>query len=337
MRARILVSSCTDPYRNLAYEEALLLTFDESNASSSPGTDALGCGAGALALHDEIILFIWQNDRSVIIGRGQNAWRECRSELLESDGVKLARRTTGGGAVYHDLGNINFSFLLSRSKYDLTLQLSVVRQAIRACGIDCVCTGRNDLSVGGKKISGNAFRFTENGALHHGTLLVSTDTDKMMRYLSAPKQKLSARVVQSTPTEVVNLSALANVTVEKLKKRLCDAFHAVYGPAESADIKTVQLADVEALAERNASWDWNYGSTPAFDVAFANAFSFGHVELQLTLREGRVAACRAFTDSMDPEFSARMEKMLSGCAYDAEALGKRVGGEVGVWLAGISL
>lgn len=313
-RARLLRSKDTNPHRNLAREEALLLSR-----------------------RDEAILYLWQNAKTVVIGRNQNAWRECRTGLLHEEGGTLARRTTGGGAVFHDLGNLNFSFILPRGAYDLERQLSVVRAAVKSFGIDCVFSGRNDLLAEGRKFSGNAFRFTREAALHHGTLMVAVDPDKMARYLQVSEEKLAARGVKSVPSRVVNLSALGDVTIETLGLALTAAFAAAYGDCAVEDADALSLPDYETLAARNAAWDWNLGAAPAFDASFARRFDWGGVELQLSLREGRIARCAVYTDAMDVEMAGVLEAALTGCPFDAAEMAARAGGDVGAWLGGLSL
>ena len=320
MCARIFRCADTQPHRNLAREEALLLA----------------CGAQSGAA-----LFLWQNAAAVIIGRHQNAWRECRCGLLAREGVVLARRTTGGGAVFHDLGNLNFSFILPRAEYDLDRQLGVVCAAVRSFGIACEFSGRNDLLAQGRKFSGNAFRFTREGALHHGTLLVCADAERMGRYLRPSPEKLAARGVASVPSRVVNLSELsAAVTVEALAQAMEDAFRAEYGPAVREDAENAPWPGYAALAARNASWAWNYGATPAFDVAFAHRFPWGGVELQLSRAEGRAADCTVYTDAMDTELAPRLRAALTGCRLEAAALAEAarlVQAEVADWLAALEI
>ncbi len=324
-KSRCLRSSDTNPHRNLAREEALLLSY-QKGSSNIP------------------LLYLWQNANTVVIGRNQNPWQECNIALLESEGGTLARRTTGGGAVYHDLGNLNFSFLMPVDAYDLSRQLSVVRAAVRSFGIDCEFSGRNDLLAQGQKFSGNAFRFTKHGALHHGTLMVDVDREKITRYLTVSKEKLSARGVKSVASRVVNLAALGPVTIEAMASAMFRAFQGEYGEGLLENADALILPDFTALLVRNASWNWNYGAAPTFDVSLSHRFEWGGMELLLTLEEGRVNACRAFTDAMDPELSKRVEAALLGCPFNASEMSLRFPGDensaegmLGAWLRTVSL
>ena len=315
MNAHILRSEDVNPYRNLAREEALLLSIDET------------C--------DCAVFFLWQNANTVVIGRNQNAWFECDISRLEEDGIFLARRTTGGGAVYHDLGNLNFSFLLPRGEYDLRRQLSVIQTAVQSFGIQCAFSGRNDLVVSDKKFSGNAFRFTKFGALHHGTIMIGV-SPALSRYLRVSSEKLAARGVKSVASRVVNLNTLADVTVDVMVSALSDAFRAEYGGDVAGGmipiINDKELPDFQGLAERNALWSWNYGATPAFDAKFENRFDWGSVRLLLTLDKGHIVKCAVHTDAMDVDFASNVEGALVGCAFRAEAMAERLSGDVAEWV-----
>ena len=164
-------STTYDPYYNLALEKYLL-------ESVTP---------------DTCILYLWQNENTVVIGRNQNPWAECSVSCLEEDHVKLARRLSGGGAVFHDLGNLNFTFLVSEENYDLDRQLSVIEAMCHTFKISAERSGRNDILVEGKKFSGNAFYNSKGRSYHHGTLLVNADMQKMPRYLNPSKAKLAAK------------------------------------------------------------------------------------------------------------------------------------------------
>ena len=196
-----------DPYENLALEEALLHRVGEG----------------------ELILYLWQNERTVVIGRNQNPWKECRTALLAEEGGRLARRLSGGGAVFHDLGNLNFTFLMSAEDWDLPRQLTVIERACRSLGIPAERSGRNDLLADGRKFSGNAFYQHNGKAYHHGTLMVDVDMEMVQRYLSPSKAKLAAKGVDSVRSRVVNLREFVpDLTVEQLADALIAAIAEVY-------------------------------------------------------------------------------------------------------------
>ena len=138
-------------------------------------------------------IFLWQNKDTVVIGQNQNPWRECRLSEMEREGVKLARRKTGGGAVFHDLGNLNFSFCAPRELYDQELNYKIIVDAVRKAGIPAEINGRNDITAGGRKFSGNAFRHTQSYSLAHGTLLISSDLSRLSSYLTPSEDKLKGK------------------------------------------------------------------------------------------------------------------------------------------------
>ena len=301
---RYLETSSVDPYENLALEELLFETQGEGTT-----------------------FYLWQNERTVVIGRNQNAWRECRVELLESEEGKLARRSSGGGAVFHDLGNLNFTFLLPRDQYDLTRQLGVIQKAAATFGIETSFTGRNDLVLTstGEKFSGNAFRFSNNVALHHGTILISADFSRLGRYLAPSQMKLESKGVKSVVSRVTNLG-LQNpaLTVESMKVALREAFAAEYGAYEPHSWDLVDKDALETKRAKYASWDWKFGTTPAFNVSLENRFEFGCMELLLNVQNGIVVSCACYTDAMDDTLAKRVEAMLTGCADGSGALCERL-------------
>lgn len=293
MRAAVYRASCRDPYRNLAVEECLLQLAQ-----------------------DRCILYLWQNENTVVIGKNQNPWQECRLGLLEQEGGKLARRLSGGGAVYHDGGNLNFTFLMPREIYDVPRQLGVIREAVGSFGLEVVASGRNDLLVGGGKFSGNAFYKTATSAYHHGTLLVAADMEKLGRYLSPSKVKLQSKGVDSVRSRVVNLSDLCGgITVATLARALEAAFAREYGGQvdclTEADLDAGKIA---ALQERNGSWDWKFGRKMPFDGEVEGRFAWGCVQLQLQIQQGSIQAAKVYTDAMDWELAPNLEGALTGCA-----------------------
>lgn len=227
-----------DPYRNLAIEEQLLMQ----------------CGDGP-------ILYLWQNEHTVVIGRNQDPLRECRADLLEAEGGHLARRLSGGGAVYHDLGDLNFSFLARREKYDVPKQLEVVCRAVESFGLQAAFSGRNDLEIGGRKFSGSAFYERDGRCCHHGTIMVDVDRAALDRYLTVPERKLVSRGISSVQARVVNLRELAaGVTVEKVKAALLAAFEHVYREKPvQMDISMLAADALKAGEDRLRDRAWIYG------------------------------------------------------------------------------
>lgn len=292
-----------DPWRNLAAEEVLF--------------DAPGAG---------MTLFLWQNANTVVIGRHQNAWRECRASLLEAEHGKLARRTTGGGAVYHDLGNLNFTFVCPREQYDLARQTGVILEAVRGLGVDAAFTGRNDIvTAGGAKFSGNAFRFSKAAAMQHGTLLVSADMEKLSRYLAPSTEKLRAKGVASVRARVANLCEFgAHIDVSSVREAVRTAFLAEYGAYELREVQSLDPAKLGALYERNASWAWRMGAAPAFDVSFETRFAWGSLELQLEVEGGLVRRAEVYSDAMDEAFIASLAPAFAGARPEGPALAARV-------------
>ncbi len=287
-----------DPWENLAAEEYLL---DHVAAPS---------------------LYLWRNDDTVVIGRHQNAWAECDIRALEDGGGRLARRLSGGGAVYHDLRNLNFTFLMPREMYDRERQTAVILRAVQSLGIRAEATGRNDLLACGRKFSGHAFCFRERSAYHHGTILLDTDVERMMRVLTVDASKLSSKAVASVRARVVNLRELRqDLDVELMAEALTKAFRGEYGETgDVTDTGELPRGEIAPLREKYASWDWRFGETPRFDVRIAGRFDWGTVDLRLELRDARVANAVLYTDALDTELGERLRSCITGVPYDAQSI-----------------
>ena len=293
-----------NPYENLAIEQYLMETVGE----------------------DTCILYLWQNRHTVVIGRNQNAWGECRTTELNRDGGHLARRLSGGGAVYHDMGNLNFTFLVSKKNYDLQKQLQVIVTACRNLGLNAEVTGRNDVTIDGRKFSGNAFFDSKGQAYHHGTLLVNVDMSKLGQYLMPSKAKLQSKGVDSVRSRVVNLTELCpDLTIDRMKEEMLKAFQIVYG-MESTQLyaEAFDKDYVNQLRERNASWDWNYGKSLPASFFCEDRFPWGGVQLQLQVEKGRVVAAEAYSDAMEWNLSQTLREKLLGCLFAQQAMQQAV-------------
>lgn len=297
MRLLIAESRCTDPHYNLALEETLL------NAAN-----------------DAIILYLWQNQNTIVIGRNQNPWKECRTALLQQEGGHLARRLSGGGAVFHDLGNLNFTFLMPQSMYDLDRQLEVICSAVRSFGIEAERSGRNDILADGRKFSGNAFYKNGRQAYHHGTLLIDADMEKLSRYLNPSRAKLAAKGVDSVRSRVGNLRELSpEITVDTMKAALLESFSTIYGGA----VEKFELSPDPALLERYRSWEWNYGQKLPFTFEWEDRLDFGCVRIEARVEQGIIQTAKVWTDAMDWQLSARLEQTLTGARLDRDELTKK--------------
>ena len=293
-------SGSFDPFLNLAMEQHLLETA------------AGGC----------CLLYLWQNENTVVIGKNQNPWAECRASLLEEEGGHLARRLSGGGAVFHDLGNLNFTFLVPTGDYDLQKQQRVLMTACRSFGIPAELSGRNDLTADGRKFSGNAFYHNGPRSYHHGTLLVDVDGARLARYLTPSKAKLEAKGVPSVRSRVVNLKELCpNITVDGLKTALAAAFEEVYGLKSTPRVFTeADKRRVAALRETYSSWAWRFGQKLPFTCRVEGRFPWGGVEIQLQVNEGFIRRAAVFSDDMDYSFPPALQAALTGCRFAPNAL-----------------
>lgn len=288
-----------DPYRNLAIEEQLLDL----------------CGDGP-------ILYLWQNARTVVLGRNQDPWRECRVALLEAEGGCLARRLSGGGAVYHDLGNLNFSFLARREAYDVSRQTQVVQRAVERLGLRAGASGRNDLTADGRKFSGSAFYERGDRCCHHGTVMFHVDAAAMARYLTVPESKLASKGVSSVEARVTNLwDLLPGVTVEAGKAALLSAFEDIYG--EKCRKVDLSALDAEGLAAGEARFrdpTWLYGRWGELPIERTRRFSWGEVSVRLRASRGRIAEAAVYSDAMDPAWVGALRERLIGAACESRSL-----------------
>ncbi len=288
------VSPSKDGWQNLAMDEWFL--------------DTMG--------PEDVLLYFYINAPAVIIGKNQNPWKECDLAAMEKDTVRLVRRITGGGAVYHDEGNLNFSFIVGKDIYDVPRQLEVILQAVRSFGIDCAFSGRNDLLAEGRKFSGNAFCARGDLRQHHGTLLLNSDLGRLQNYLHPDPKKLKAKGVESVRSRVANLGVETDAMLRAIRR----AFEETYGEVTDLTVTPEQLAQVVPYYEKQSSWEWRMGKTPSFDLELSERFPWGGIDLQLTLKDGRVTEAKVWSDAMDAELPDRVAAALTSCRCSSEAL-----------------
>lgn len=300
VNTKIIQSSSHDPWYNLSIEEYLFNNVKDN----------------------EVILYLWQNKNTVVIGKNQNPWKECRYKQLEDEGGKLARRLSGGGAVYHDLGNLNFTFIMHEKLYDLQNQLKVILEGVKKLGVDARFSGRNDIVYKDKKFSGNAFYFDNGRAYHHGTMLINVDFSKLSRYLQVSKEKIISKGINSVQSRVINLSDIdKTITIDKVAAELKSSFNKIYGMSSEYYIDVnLDNDEFKKLYEKYSSWEWRYGETPEFDVIFDRRFSWGGIELGLQLNNGYITEAKVYSDAMDPHFINNISIELKGKLFDKRTI-----------------
>jgi len=315
---KVYLSRSNNPYFNLAFEEYLVHNADKN----------------------EQVLFLWQNQNTVVIGRNQNPWKECNLQELNLQQGKLVRRLSGGGAVYHDLGNLNFTFISSFSEKRVEENIGIIISALASNGIDAVFSGKNDILVQGYKVSGNAF-FVENDILcHHGTLLIDSHLEKLNSFLTVSEQKLRSKGIDSVKARVKNLKELNEaITVETLIHSLTSVF--VPDGKDSViewvneDCMENQFTNRKDLQERIKgfeSWDWNFGSSPEFNLHVSERFSWGEVDLYLIVKDGFVVDAEITTDALDIDLPYKIKNVIKNRKFDYDEIfsllvSVQVGGE----------
>ena len=300
MKLQVVVSNQHNPFLNRAVEQYLTDNQEENT----------------------VTLYLWKNQQTVVIGYNQNPYSECNVKLLLDEGGHLMRRGTGGGAVYHDLGNINFSFVADKRLYDVKKQLSVIQDALLSYGLTTEISGRNDLTCEGRKFSGNAFAKGKQNDLHHGTILIKTDGAMMQRYLIVDKAKLMKNGVKSVSSRVINLSELVpELTSENIKQPLIASFEKVYGgKATILDFDTlINRGEVQAITSEISSHEFLFGRWEQFKTTKKARFPWGGVEIALEIDEANaiIKDVQIASDCLDTESIALAEKLLRGSSTKA--------------------
>ncbi|MBJ3813536.1 lipoate--protein ligase LplA [Shimwellia pseudoproteus] len=304
---RLLLSDSHDPWFNLAVEECIFRQM--------PAT--------------QHVLFLWRNADTVVIGRAQNPWKECNTRRMEQDHVRLARRSSGGGAVFHDLGNTCFTFMSGKPDYNKSISTAIVLDALASLGIPASASGRNDLVVstpqGPRKVSGSAYRETKDRGFHHGTLLLDADLSRLANYLNPDQKKLQAKGITSVRSRVANLTELLpGITHQQISDAISTAFFRHYGEQVAPEVispdNTPDLPGFSDTFARQSSWEWNFGQAPAFSHTLDERFSWGGVELHVDVEKGRITRAQVFSDSLNPAPLEALAEQLPGVEYRSNTL-----------------
>ncbi|KIP07731.1 hypothetical protein PHLGIDRAFT_410732 [Phlebiopsis gigantea 11061_1 CR5-6] len=298
----IYVSKSTNPYFNLTLEDWLF-------RHKSP--------------KDPLLLF-YRDEPCIVIGRNQNPWKEVNLSSAENTGTPWIRRRSGGGTVYHDLGNTNFSIHLSRSAFDRNETGQIVLKAVRSLGVDANLNDRNDICVGKDKISGSAYKIVNNRAYHHGTMLISTRLDTLGDLLRVNKPSLVTKGVASVRSPVRNLQQYnPSVTHEGFVQAVITAFRETYNirdevceVEETEEVKSIPY--ISAGMEELPQWNWAFGQTPEFTYTLSNTFTWGTVTANIHSKHGMILGCTLETSASTLPVQPNLQglgEQLSGQKY----------------------
>lgn len=296
MKLKVFLSDTHDPWFNLATEDYIFRDMDPEVS----------------------VLFLWRNENTVVIGRFQNPWAECNLEKMEVDGIKLARRQSGGGAVFHDLGNTNFTFMSGKNNYDKARNNRIITNALKKFNVIAMASGRNDIVVNDKKISGSAFKETKDRAFHHGTLLINADLTKLANYLNPNPKKLESKGIQSVRARVENLNSLnQQINHDSLSQAIIEEFFLEYGARTEIEMlnneKLKSIPVLNKYYEELKDWNWRFGETPRFSQRMDEKFDWGYVDVHLNSEKGIITDIKIFSDSLHPEMIAELSHNLKNC------------------------
>ena len=297
-----LQTGSTDPAYNLAFEEYVLANRTEGN-----------------------ILILWQNANAVIIGRNQNTAQEINSAFVSEKGIRVVRRNTGGGAVYHDLGNLNYSFITDDSADRKGFTEPVVA-ALKGLGLDACASGRNDILVSGQKVSGTAQQISKGRILHHGTLLFDSDPSMIAGALTPDPTKFQSKGVKSVRSRVGNIRA--NLAEDMDLTAFWRYLEQTLADSLVTSCLTVQENNevLKLKAAKYDTWEWNYGKSPAYELKNKRRFPGGLLEIHLSVKSGSIQEIKLFGDFLAVRPVEILEKGLQSCPCRADALGQVLAG-----------
>lgn len=312
----------TDPRINLAIEEYLLKNMDVEK--------------------DPFLLF-YINEPSIIIGKNQNTAEEINTDYVDSNGIHVVRRLSGGGAVYHDHGNLNYSFITvddGNSFRNFRKFTEPVVRALQSLGVNAELSGRNDLMAEGRKISGNA-QFSTRGRMYsHGTLMFDTEVDAVVSALKVSKEKIESKGIKSIRSRVANISEFLKepMTVEEFRSAI---LHSIFEGEEKVRYYELTDKDWEGIRqiskERYGNWDWNYGKSPKFNVKHSHRFPVGGIDVRLQVENGTVQEASIFGDFFGVGDVSEIENAITGVKYERAALDEAISGfDIPKYLGGIT-
>ncbi|MEZ7170384.1 lipoate--protein ligase [Sporosarcina sp. OR05] len=312
----------TDPRINLAIEEYVLKNMDVDK--------------------DSFLLF-YINEPSIIIGKNQNTIEEINTEYVDANGIHVVRRLSGGGAVYHDLGNLNYSFITKddgESFRNFKKFTQPVIKALNEMGVKAELLGRNDILVEGRKVSGNAQFATFGRMFTHGTLMFDTEIERVVSALKVRKDKIESKGIKSIRSRVANISEFINeqMTIEQFRKKILTSIFNGEENVKELELTEEDWTKIHALsAERYANWDWNYGKSPKSNVQHSHRFPVGGIDVRLQVEKGTIQSVQIYGDFFGVGEVTAIEERLQNVQYNRGAINAALEGlDIPTLLGGIT-
>ena len=284
-----------DPYFNLALEEYALKELDV----------------------DDDFFILWQNENTIVVGRNQNTIEEINSKAVKEKEVNVVRRMSGGGAVYHDFGNINYTFITRSdddSKHNFKKFTRPIIDALDSLGIKAEFTGRNDITIDDKKISGNAQYYYQNKMLHHGTILFDVNPDILKDVLNVKADKIASKGIKSVKSRVTSISKHLKepMTSEELRDMLLKFILDTEDVSEKEYVLTDKdIANIQKLADdKYSTWDWVYGESPKFELQQSKRYKGGNIDIRLNVKNGIITDFKIFGDFFGKKDIKEIEELI---------------------------
>ncbi|MBB5173992.1 lipoate-protein ligase A [Texcoconibacillus texcoconensis] len=294
----------TDPRINLAIEEYALKYLDPN----------------------ETYLLFYINEPSIIIGKNQNTIEEINTDYVEDQGIHVVRRLSGGGAVYHDHGNLNFSFITKddgESFHNFQKFTQPVVDALNKLGVEAELSGRNDLVVGERKVSGNAQYTTKGRMFSHGTLMLDSEVENVVKSLNVSDEKIRSKGIKSIRSRVANINEFLSekLTMDEFKKTI---LRYIFGSEENIDEQPLTDEDWKKIheisEERYQKWEWNFGKSPKFDLERSKRTDYGSVDIRLNVSRGVIQDCKIYGDFFGVGDISDVEEALKGVKHERQAI-----------------
>lgn len=296
-------NECTNPYYNLSMEEYLFNLDDNTD-----------------------YILLWRNEPTIVVGKHQNTIEEINSQYVKEKQIHVARRITGGGAVYHDLENLNYSLIIKNNyeaDYDFKKFTLPIIKALDKLGIKCELSGRNDITIDGKKFSGNAQFISRGKLLHHGTLLFDSQMEELAKALKVSEDKIKSKGVKSVRSRVTCIKEYLTeeINIMEFKDLLLKYMFDEDVELEEGQLSSEDLNEIENMKNNKyMTWDWNYGQSPEFNIRKANRFESGKVEALLNIKGGIIENIKFYGDFFGSGNLADIENAIKGKRYEEEEI-----------------